>query len=240
MPDKATLGASGGAPEDRTAILRRRPARTRIRILNVRKIFPPDDELATIIARLCILREDLSLEIHGIVFDPMEFLDRNSIPWRHNYFFRNSVRTLMEIRGALQTLNCNVEFKRILKRCEPKAQEYFKEFCKRINEAHGLIEEVRNSIGAHVKHNAVGRGLKSVPFERTGVWEESQDFIHTHHRFSNELFIAILQGGDRPYDVPDKDITEVLEMTGTMARLTEAIPLIDMLFRLYLHERHLL
>src|SRR5439155_16622609 len=47
---------------------------TRIFQINLRKFFPPNDEYATCMVRLCILREDLALEVKGITEGPFDWL----------------------------------------------------------------------------------------------------------------------------------------------------------------------
>src|SRR5437016_4202575 len=105
-------------PEGMTyeSIFGRKPRSAKLYQFNLRKLFPPDDEFATCIARLCLLREDLWLEIKGIVAGPFDSLDTNTVVWRHNYFFRNSIRTLQEIVSALHTLRSVPEFKRALQK----------------------------------------------------------------------------------------------------------------------------
>lgn len=227
------------------SLFEKKPSAIKIFQINLRKFFPPDDEYAICMARLCLLREDLSLEVNGIVAGPFDWLDGNGIPWRHNYFMRNSAKTLREIASALQTLNCIPEFKRALKnRFTSGQQKVFKEFCKQIRESDALIKEVRNSIGGHIPHSLVARGLKNIDFDRTGFWERPFDprdrFAHTHHPFVNELFVGLLQVVDRADHQPARDITETLEIAKVMASLIRAIPQIDSLFELYVSERHLL
>lgn len=67
--------------------------------------FPPEDNYATCMARLCILREDLWVDIKGILAGPYEQLDANGSEWRRNYFFRNYLKTIHEIASALHALN---------------------------------------------------------------------------------------------------------------------------------------
>jgi hypothetical protein len=196
-------------------------------------------------ARLSILREDLSLEVNGIVAGPFDWLDGNGIAWRHNYFSRNFAKTIQEIASALHALNRIPEFKRALKkRFTSSEQKVFKDFCKQIQRSGDLITEVRNSIGGHVKHKVLARGLKTIDFDRTGFWARPFDprdrLAHTHHPFVNDLVVAILHAGDRADHLPVKDITELREIPGVMANLQYAIPHIDSLFELYVEERHLL
>ena len=247
VKDLSTMTEHAGFPAGITyeSIFGKRPRSARIYQFNLRKIFPPDDEFATCIARLCILREDLSLEIKGIVAGPFDSLDTNTIAWRHNYFFRNSVRTLQEIASALHGLRSVPEFKRtIQKRFSTGERKAFEEFCTQIQDAGGVIGEVRNIMGGHVKHMAVGKGLKLINHDRTGFWERpfspEDRLAHTRHTFVSELFIAVLQAGDRGDDLPPRDVTEVLEIAAVMAKLMAAIPHIDSLFELYVAERQLL
>ena len=241
------MAEHAGFPEGITyeSIFGKKPRSARIYQINLRKFFPPDDEFATCIARLCILREDLSLEIKGIVAGPFDSLDTNTVAWRHNYFFRNSVRTLQEIASALHRLRSVPEFKRALrKRFSTDEHKAFEKFCAKIEDASGLIGEVRNIMGGHVKHTAVGKGLKLINYDRTGFWERpfspEDRLAHPRHTFVSELFIAILQAGDRSDDLPPRDATEVLEISAVMAELIKAIPHIDSLFELYVTERRLL
>ncbi|RPH80567.1 MAG: hypothetical protein EHM80_04865 [Nitrospiraceae bacterium] len=236
-----------GFPEGMTydSLFGKKPRGTKIHLFNLRKLFPPDDEFATCIARLCILREDLSMEIKGIAAGPFGSLDANTIAWRHNYFFRNSARTLREIASALQRLRKVPEFQRALqKKASTDGYKAFEKFCTQMQDASGLIGELRNSIGGHVKHNAVAKGLKLINDSDNVFWERPihrQDRLaHTHHPFVSELFIAILQAGDRADNMPPRSATEMLEIPGVLAKLIRAIPHIDSLFELYVSERQLL
>lgn len=218
---------------------------TRIFQINLRKFFPPNDEYATCMARLCILREDLALEVTGITEGPFDRLDGNGIPWRHNYFFRNFAKTVREIASALQTLNCTPEFKRALKKHYTMAQQKdFKKFCKKIEVSIELITELRNSIGGHLQHKVIGQGLKRINFDWTGFWERPMHprdrWDHAHHPFANDLVLTSLVAGDRPDHLPVRDVTEVMAIPGVMAELIVAILHIDALFELYVLERQLL
>lgn len=130
------------------------------------------------------------------------------------------------------------------KRFSTAHQKGFEDFYAQLIDAKGLIGEVRNSLGGHVKHSAVGKGLNMINSDQTGFWERPfspQDRLaHTRHTFVSELFIAILRAGDRGDDLPPRDVTEMLEITAVLAGLIRAIPQIDSLFELYIAERGLL
>jgi len=69
------------------------------------KLFPGHNRVATGIARLCILREDIYLEFAGLEAmelsssNPLFSVDDNGAAYRRLYFFRASLRTLTEIYG---------------------------------------------------------------------------------------------------------------------------------------------
>ena len=223
------------------AQLTKKAAATRHYPINLHHFFPPDDEFATCVARLLILREDICLEYYGITTGPYEWLDKNGVAWRHNYFFRNSVRTLQEISSALQMLNCVQEFKRAMKKTWSVGdQKKFKAFCKEIQSAGELVTEVRNIIGAHVKHSVVARALNLLGSDATGFWEYPHDPDdkpwHTHHPFLNVIFLAMLQAGDKQH----RDIDELMKIPGTTPNLLTAIAHIDNIVQLYVAKRRLL
>jgi len=89
----------------------------------IRHWFPPGDPVATAVAMLCILREDLLLELLGIVSDGLPKLDDNSTGYRRTYFWRNSLRTLEEIRNVLNKLNAESSFRDALSEETPEVQE---------------------------------------------------------------------------------------------------------------------
>jgi hypothetical protein len=72
--------------------------------IRVKEWFPPNDRVATIMAQLCVLREDLYLELEGLKEDEIKPLDRNGDNYRSAYFFRNSTKTLFEMRKTVQRL----------------------------------------------------------------------------------------------------------------------------------------
>jgi len=196
-------------------------------------------------ARLLILREDLRLEIHGILAGPFDWLDGNGIKWRHTYFFRNFSKTMQEISRALQQVQGIPEFQRAFKkRFTSSEQKVFKDFCKEIQGAGELIKEVRNSAGGHINHTVLARALKTIGPDWTGFWDRPFDpterFAHTHHPFVDDLVVSMFRIGGRPANLREKDVAEALKTPGVMAGLQFAIPHIDSLFELYVSERQLL
>ena len=108
--------------------------KTRTWHIRISEWFPPDDQVAAIMAQLCVLREDLYLELQGLQQDELQALDANGDNYRWAYFFRNSTRTLFEIRNAVETLKLEKTFIKHLA-ARPLFHEAFIEFDKAISEA---------------------------------------------------------------------------------------------------------
>lgn len=94
-------------------------AKVYIRAVRLGKWFPPNDALAVQIARLCILREDLMLQLHGLHAERIKALDLHSPAYRRTYFLRSAVRTMYEIQGANTVIRSNPAFKRCLRNARP-------------------------------------------------------------------------------------------------------------------------
>ena len=74
--------------------------RSHVRPVRVARWFPSDDPVAGVIAQLCILREDLCLELYAMAANEIPRLDDNTASYRRLYFWRNHLRTLEETKNA--------------------------------------------------------------------------------------------------------------------------------------------
>lgn len=207
--------------------------RTAIKVTELRKWFPADDRFAATVARLCILREDLKLEGLGAIARGMGKLDRNSVSWRKLYFLRNSIKTLAEIRSALETLRQIKRFQKLLAKESKKHQKQFESFCKMMTSTHNLVRELRNAVGGHVLHENVARALDSQEFDWQGILEIGETTETLHYKFAGELLLAILLP-DTPASKREARIIEILKTAG---ELTAALGTIDLVFWMYLKDR---
>lgn len=82
-------------------------------------------------AQLCVLKEDLYLELERLSEDEIESLDHNGDNYRSIYFFRNSTKTLFEMRKAVQLLKGQAAFMKQLAK-QKDFHAAFKEFDKAI------------------------------------------------------------------------------------------------------------
>src|SRR5713101_6196986 len=121
---------------------------------------------------LCILREDLLLELLGIVSDGLPKLDDNSTGYRRTYFWRNSLRTLEEIRNVLNKLNAESDFRGVLSEESPEVQEAFRQAMKTLNKASdAFLRELRNKIGGHLDMPLIQQTLDDMHPRREGLFQ---------------------------------------------------------------------
>lgn len=142
-----------------------------IRIVNIRKWFPPSDPLAASVARLCILREDFAIEMQGVYQEEIDALDRHSAAWRRTYFIRNLVRTLMEVMSTMNSLKLAPEFMALLERQSEPVRAKFNGLFQAMIYAHPIVKRIRNTICGHVKHSAVQDALNGMNHDRWGFLE---------------------------------------------------------------------
>lgn len=212
------------------------PRSAHVRIIKIRKWFPPHDPLAAKIARLCILREDLLLEMQGVFTEDIHQLDDHSAEFRRMYFLRNLVRTQIELSGAIQVLLKNPEFKGLLAKESAKIQRDFRKAARAIGRAHPLAKEVRNDICGHVKEKAVQEVLETIDPGAWGFLDISKIAKSTHYKFAGELTAAILLKG-----VSEEEKSKIKSSKWeTIAELVPAFALIERCVLIYAENRKLL
>jgi hypothetical protein len=209
---------------------------SRINIVQLRKWFPFDDALAGKIARLCVLREDLMIEMEALRVEEIKALDFTSTNYRKMYFLRNMIRTQVELSGALERLLNTQEFSEILKRAPRKIRTSFENAKKTIERVKALAKDVRNDICGHVQEAAVQDALERIGWHSWGFLDRGQTIRSTRYPFIGELVAEILL----------KDVMEHERRTEDSAKfadLSELIPLfafIEVCFTLYARDRGLM
>lgn len=221
--------------------------KTRIKHINLCKWFPSDDPIANAVARLCILKEDLSIEMEGVVADKIENLDKTSINTRKLYFVRNSVRTLHEIVKAIDDLQKDKgkykEFEQATSKLGDKLRNNFEDFFKMIADRKKEIIKLRNNLwGGHVGEPAMENTLQQLNIDRKGLLEYKERerskgiSIECRYRFASDLILA--HSLDKMH--PNDQEQEIRRLIGEIAQFTgAAIPMIDNIFKLYAKVRHL-
>jgi len=212
------------------------PSAAFVRIVNLRKWFPPHDPLAAKIARLCILREDLLLEMQGVYTGDIEALDEHSAQFRRMYFLRNLIRTQMELSGAIQTLLNSLEFRELLQKAPRVTQKAFREAAGVIGKAHPIAKDVRNDICGHVQERAVQGALGRIDPDAWGFLDVGKIAKLTHYKFAGELTAEILLKG------VTKEERRKIESNkfATLADLVQTFALIEVCLLMYAQDRRLL
>lgn len=171
------------------------PVVARFFTIKLRKWFPPNDPLATKVARLLILREDFALEMRGVYEEGIDALDSHSDAWRRLYFLRNLFRTLMEVQSGIQRLLSDKDFKVLLYKQSREVKREFGRLARVIAQAHPIVKEIRNDICGHVKEEAVQEALDEMDMDSFGFWEMGRTLKDSHLKFAGELVANILVRG---------------------------------------------
>jgi len=211
--------------------------RIHIRHITLRSWFPPNDPIATAVARLCVLREDFFMELQGIgMTESIESLDQNSDAWRRMYFWRKSLRTLEEIRKTLNTLGAQEDFRKALSKEPQEIRDAFKKLKKEMNKASDeFLRDLGNTIGAHLDQKAFQRALNEMDITRKGLLELGDTLGGIHYKFSSELILAVLLQGVSD----DKLIPKLKEILEKTAKLMSCLVSIDNAIACYARERSL-
>ena len=194
--------------------------------------FPPDDRLATIMAQLCVLREDLYLELEGLKEDVIEPLDHNGANYRWIYFFRNSMKTLFEIRSVVQHLKGQEIFMKQLAK-QRDFHSAFKAFDKAMTKSRDLVGRLRHETSGHLDEEAFNSALKQVSCDTKELFQAGNTPKTSHYKFCLEFLGAIfLRKADKDHKEEWRDIQK------TTADVSfKAIEAIDMLFMAYVEQR---
>ena len=207
---------------------------TQIRPVKIRVWFPPGDPVATSVARLCILREDLWLELYGAAASSIPKLDDNTEGYRRLYFWRNHLRTIEEARRALNRLNANTAFRNALS-AEPRVWAAFQSATKRLNKASdSFLRTFRNYVGGHVDEPALQAALDNMDHRSQGYMQSGDILEKRHYRFADLLLLGALeQSAGHPTDL-NRLVQESLEV------VSEVMGILDDVISCYFAERRIM
>jgi hypothetical protein len=187
-------------------------------------------------ARLCILREDLFIELRGMVDDPLPGLDECSISWRQIYFYRNLVRTVQEIRKALHEIECEKAFKAELGDKLPQVHEALDTIGKMFSDSHAEMKKIRNEFGGHINSTAIAEGLHRIAADTKGLFQAGLAPVDIHYKFAIE-FVGAAMLRQVPLASAEAEWDRIFSVVVNLA--FEALRGIDTLFDSYVHIRKL-
>jgi hypothetical protein len=186
-------------------------------------------------ARLCILREDLFLEMMGIWKARIAVLDEHSVLWRKMFFWRSLVKTIWEIRKTIETLNTIPEFKQVLQKQPVAWRKQYDKMVKLLNKHSALVEDIRNSLGGHVLFRTVEEALDGMSFDSFDYIEVGEIEKRTHYRFANSLVLEMVLKGV----AEEKRLEEISRHFRSVADLLPVFALTGILFTIYADTRNL-
>jgi len=213
--------------------------RSRTQHICLPHFFPADDPVAVTVARLCILREDLLLEGQAIRESALFSLDSNGPEWRRLYFWRNSFRTLENVRSAIHTLSREREFVDALSNEPVDIQKGFQKLKKGLSKVSDeFLKGLRNDIGGHVQQKAVAEALKRMESDQRGLLQISLTgrVGDQHYKFASELVLQMMLP-TKPVKNPDR---ELKRRSRKVAIMMWAVLIIDEIFNTYVNSRRLI
>jgi hypothetical protein len=188
------------------------------------------------VALLCVLREDLFLELYGIINERIERLDDNNAAFRRVYFWRNSLRTLVEIKKVLARLDANASFTEAMTKEAEEVQTAYKKVRQELDVAYkDFVKDLRDAIGGHLLDKPFQTMLDRLdPFEDS-LMEAGEIVGKTHYRFAPDLlWETVLQ------DIPAKErMAKIGELLGRTSKLSQVVKVIDDVFVCYMKSRGL-
>ena len=167
---------------------------TRTWSIRVKDSFPADDLIATLLIKLLVLRGDFVLELAGMIQGMNEEfgerrlelpkveanIDENSRAWRQLYFYRNSLKTLFEIRSEINEFCNSAKGKGALARESHHLQSLVGKLQKQMATAEKTIARLRHNLGGHVSRGSISSTLRQMHDDvrgfiqiGDGVWKDS-------------------------------------------------------------------
>lgn len=199
------------------------------------RLFPPNDEYAATMARICILWEDFITEATGGAAQSIKEMDGHSPQWRRLYFLRRSIGTIHEIRRALHHLRTQREFNQTLSKQPQADQDRFIESYKTLCKHEKLIKDLRDTIaGGHVLQKAVKEGLRRMDSEVYGMLQRGEYYKDIRFKFAHAIVLEVFFK-----DRSGKDAEEELNWLTTLMHeiISNALRMIEFAMSVYVRER---
>ncbi len=130
-----------------------------------------DKELPACIACLCVLFEDLKVEIAGISEDDLGELDQCGKNSRRLYFLRRSIATLHEFTGDLDELDRLPAFQPIRARFHKAAQRNWARALTYFQRHDRYIARMRHNVGGHFGKQAADAAVHNLLKDAVGSIE---------------------------------------------------------------------
>ena len=183
--------------------------RTRTWLIRIKEWFPAEDPIATLIIKLLVLREDFLVELAGMMqglgdtFQEAqsrsrrveENLDENSPAWRRLYFYRNSLKTLFEIRSEIEHFCRSPRGQVALAKESIAFRTLLQKLRKEMATAEKTVERLRHNLGGHVSRGAIKTTLRDMHHDVNGFLQIGEMYGKTRYKFVGEIVMRMLLPG---------------------------------------------
>lgn len=151
----------------------RKPSQTQQRWGKLGSVFPPrgDKEFHALVACLCVLFEDLRIEIAGIAADDLGKLDDCDKETRRLYFQRRSIATLHEFTNVLEGLGKLPGFQLVRAQFNRETERYWVRALRYFQKHKRYVERMRHNVGGHFGKQAAQSALQNLVPEAFGSLE---------------------------------------------------------------------
>lgn len=176
-------------------------------------------------------------ESMGAAGESLPEIDGISPQWRRLYFLRNAIRTVHEIRKAVQTLRSDRDFKQMLSKQPKKVQHDFDKSYKELVTQEEYIKDLRDKIaGGHVLQKAVQECLNQMDPLARGLIQIVDLTKDTRFKFSHNLVLGTMFPGLQDKD-HEQELSFFIEKLGGPSHA--ATQIIELIFTTYAKERRL-
>jgi hypothetical protein len=186
-------------------------AESRIRYGQLRRVFRAESggDFDAHLAQLCVLYEDLRIELLAITIRSMAHLDVLDPAaehrgdkvrigrYRRHYFLRRSFATIREFAECLGAMRKTEEFQAIKSRVEPSVAKTLDDAVIFFSTNSGMIRTVRNSTGGHFGLEAGRYAIKHVDASAIGKLEFAleKNKVNVKLHFAGELVATAFTDG---------------------------------------------
>jgi hypothetical protein len=222
--------------------------RTRTWTIPIKQWFPSEDEIAILVVKLCILREDFLLELAGMIHGEKfsleskptyksykAGLDNNSEGWRRAYFYRNSLKTLFEMRGEVEAYFSSPKLSSALARESPRFLKVMTKLRSELQTAAKTVERIRHNLGGHISRGTIRKTLANMPTDVKGFLQAGEISGKTRYKYLAEIVLRMMLPG-----VPERELlTKLGNLFKETSQLTQVFGSIDDVVSIYVQDRGL-
>src|SRR5262249_11588198 len=154
--------------------------------------------------------------------------------YRRTYFWRNSLRTLEEIRNVLNKLNAESSFRDALSEEPQEVQQAVRTAMKTLNKAsEAFLTGLRNKIAGNLDWKLFQQTLDDMNPQREGLFQAGDIKGKIHYKFGGEiLWAAVLSGAP-----PEQEEAKVEEILKRSAELSPVVVALDDVIACYARSR---